>query len=229
MWFSYTYLAVNILCLLVVLSHRYYRLWPLFCVQQLLVCWQIGMGIYVPLADRAQNVNLWFPGEVLLVMATILGVGEAVWKSLDEIERKWRHASFWGLLMACGSFAYLFRRSVSTDWYSQALADRSIVILGLAFFAFSAVWIGLFYHRHWPRVVRMQIGLYAVLICGRVFLLDWARWASSNNQFRWLEMVCCVGFMINSKFLKGELSAIREPLSEIPERHDGRRSLPRLA
>lgn len=229
MLFSFVYLAVNILALIAVLANRYYRLWPFFCLAQVLVCWQIGMGIYVPLEDRAMNIGLWLPGEFLLVIALCLGVGEAVWKSLNEIDRRWRQATFWGLATACASFAYFFRRVVSTDWYRQVLADRSIVFLALAFFAFSAVWVGLFYHRHWPRAARMQIGLYAVLMCSHVVLVDWSHWAGSNRQFRWLEMICCAGFVINSNFLKGELLAVRESPCETRENLPDRHSLPRLA
>lgn len=212
-----------------VLSNRYYRLWPLFCIAQVLACWQIGVGIYVPIADRELNIALWMPGEVLLVTATCMAVGESVWKSLHEIDRKWRHAAFWGLATACASFAYLFRRHVSDDWYRQAMSDRSIVFLGLAFFAFSAVWIGLFYHRQWPRVVRMQIGLYSVLMCAHVLLVDWSHWLGSNRQFRLIEMVACAGFVLNSNFLKGELSEVRESPCESRETLPDRRSLLRPA
>lgn len=228
----------NVFTVIVLLGRRYWRLYPCFCVAQACTAWQALIRIAIPAADRAAWMKLWAPGEWLLLLATSAAVTEAVWRSVEQMRHRWRLVMMAGLIVFVAGLVWAVHTDVTGDWYAQFLNHRVWLMLGLAILAFSGFWFGMGANRVWPRVARMHMGLYAVLMVGHISFGDWGFWQWANTHYRWLEMACCFGWVINSDFLAREFAAIatlqtfrggaRRSLSAFPSRtlRDGQTVFP---
>lgn len=210
MLLSLLYLAINVLCGIVLLRSRYYRIAPAWCVAQALTCWQITIRLFVPVTDRTTAAAIWTPGECVLIVACIAAVCESLWHSL----REWRQRAtiYTGLIAGCAFLLGVVAEPPAADAYGIFLQVRSYTYLGLALLSFLALWIGLWSNEEWPRVDRMHAALLAVLMAGHVVLSDWAKWELANLQWRLLESMVCFGFLINCRFLVSELAAVEKSL-----------------
>lgn len=211
---SLIYLIANVLCLAVLISRKYYQLWPACVAMQAVTSWQIGVSLFVP---AHASITFWAVGECALLAATAIAVGEAVWKSLRQMSVINKVMTIGGLALFSGSVAMLvYADEPSRIWPASFFLVREQFFLSIAIGSFAALWIGLMHYREWPKVARMQLGIYAVMMCGHVLIVDWSHWQSSRTAWRILESLCCIGFLINSKFLVLELAAIQRFLGAVP-------------
>ena len=211
MLLSAMYFFAQLACLAVLVSRKYARIWPVFVALQGLIAFQSGMRLYMiagGLDTRADWVQLWLPGESLLLLAAIAATTESLWKSLREIPRS-RPQIFFGLCFGVPlATSCIVDIWPSGDWYSRFLVLRADVFLALALLAFTGFWGALHYAQRLPRVARMHAGLLAALFGGHVVMVDWAQWGRSNLNYRMWATLCCVGWIINCQFLRIELSSV---------------------
>lgn len=203
-----SYLTANVACLAVLLWGRYYRLFPWFLAFQSLVCVQAGMRLLIATPDRQAWMRLWVPGEALLLAASVAIASESLWKSLRKVRLSRRHLVLQSYLWVCLLSFCAGWASTGSDWYDGFLAGRSALFLSLAISAFAACWFGLRYSAAWPRAARMHAALLAALFCGHVVMTDWSQWARSNLNWRLWAMLCCVGWVINCRFLAVEFASV---------------------
>lgn len=213
MWLSALYLAVNLLCVIVLMRSKYYRIAPAWCAAQAITCWQITIRLLIPVSDRTMAIFVWAPGEALLIVACIAAVCESLWHSLSEWDR--RRTIYTGLIFGCTFLLGVVAEPIANTTYGAFLQVRSYTYLGLAMLSFLALWVGLWGNRYWPRVDRMHAGLLCALMCGHVILCDWANWRMANLQWRTLESLVCVGFLVNCQFLLSELAALEKSLRAV--------------
>lgn len=213
MLLSLIYLLVNILCLLVLLSKQYYKLWPACVAMQAVTSWQIGVSLFVPRSAPDQAVSLWIVGECVLLAATTMAVGEAVWKSLRQMSAVNKVMTIGGLALFSGSVAMIvYGDEPARIWPRSFFMLREQFFLGIALASFIALWLGIMHYRGWPRAARMQLAMYTALLCGHVLVIDWSHWQASRTAYRILETLCCVGFVINSNFLAAEIGVVQKSL-----------------
>lgn len=200
------YLAVNLACLLTVLALQYWKLWPAWVLMQAAVTWQAFIRLYVPTDDRAAWMRLWHPGEVVLLTACALAILESLWRSLKDWH--WRPLIVAGAATMATWIAWnATQREVYEDWYDRFLGRREGLNLDFALLSVCAALLFLFFIRRSPRVDRMHPWLLASVMVGHVVMADWASWQGSNRQYRWFEMLTCVGWIVNAGFLAVEIAA----------------------
>jgi len=211
MLLSAMYFVAQLACLAVLVSRKYARIWPVFVALQGLIAFQAGMRLYMiasGLDARADWVQLWLPGEALLLIAAIAATTESLWKSLREIPRS-RPQIFFGLCFGIPlATSCIVDVWPSGDWYSRFLVLRADIFLMLALLAFVGFWGALHYAQQLPRVARMHAGLLAALFGGHVIMVDWSQWGRSNLNYRMWAALCCVGWIINCQFLRSEFASI---------------------
>lgn len=208
--------AVNAATLLLLVRRRYYKLFPCFVAALALTAWQAGVTLLVPASppdyatprQAAENLALnqtwWAPGEVLLLALTGLALLESVWKSTGQMEAIRRRWTFAGMLVGVVFLVYDMGSIPSGGWYTQFLGMRVWYLLGCAVFAFFGWWAGMITNHVWPRVLRMHMSLMATLAIFHAIFSSGASWQSTNLNFRSVEIMCCVGWWINSRFLVRE-------------------------
>lgn len=212
-------MAVNAICLAVLLYRRYYRLFPVFVVAQAFTVWQAAERL-----KFGESHRLWWAiGECLLLLATSGAVLEAVWASVRVMRRVWAVMIFFGLTAwAAGTVVWLALPLPANPWL-RFFAGREDAFLGLGLLAFVSFWCGLATNDYWPRVARMHAGLIAALMAGHACLISWASWGNTDLNYRALEILCCVGWLINCAFLRREREAVRKALDADLRRSAGRR------
>lgn len=222
MFWGIAYLALNLALFVLVLKRRYYSVWPAFCAAQLLTTVQAAVTIFVRPSDVWGNHWVWAPTEFTLVAMTAAAVLEALWKSLHFMRGSWwRALTFGGLVWGCFFLAldvrlYAGYHEVFEGIYDHFLQERLYAYLFLALLAFVGAWVAT-YKRYTPRAVRMQLWIYSVLMAGHLLNADWLHWGWVNGQYRLLEVLCLVGWAINSKFQAFEIRlAGRLPLKSRP-------------
>lgn len=216
------FFIVNIVCLAVLVRCRYHKLFPLFLGAQTLTVWQAFVRIFVATDNRWEWIHYWAPGEALLLIATGAAVLESIWRSVQQLSRRARLLTFYGLILfACSLVFAVHSDGVTGQLYDRFLNHRTWLYLMFAILAFCGFWLGICTNHVWPRVARMHMTLYATLMISHVSFGSWTVWEWSNKNYRWLEMLCCVGWCINSGFLARELSAVQKSLDGFQQRmHD---------
>jgi len=209
MLLSLLYLSVNLGCLAVLVSGKYYRMWRFLVAQIAVTCWQVGVLLFVPVSDRAMAIRWWLPGDIVLVGLSALAVLEVLWRSMRGFPDRYRYGVCLsltaGFVFAGMSIRWLLDLPTYGDWFAQLRADRSVWNLCIAGAALIAVGVANTFNRgNDPRFVRFHGVLVAVLAAGHVLLADMTHWSQSRMLYRSLEAACCFGWMINANLLGQE-------------------------
>lgn len=202
------FLSITLACLIVLIWRKYWRLFPCFVLAQAATVWQAGARLFVITSDRTSWMHIWVPGERILLLATGVALLEAVWRSVEQMSKWPRVATYLGLIVFASFTAFAVHTDVSGDWYDRFWNTRTWIFLGFGIFACAGVLVGLLITRVWPRAASMHMGLYSALMVGHVSFVQSAFFTWANTHYRFLAMACCVGWVINSGFLKNELGQV---------------------
>lgn len=218
------YLALNVCCLGVLVSAKYYRIWGFLCAQLAVTCWQIIVLLFVPVSDRTMAIRYWLTGDIALVVLCGLAVLEVLWRSMRGFPTAHKVGvciySCVGMHFAGLSMRWLMGIPTHADWIVQYRSDRMMANLCIATLAIIAAGVAHSFNRdNDPRFVRFHGTIVAVLACGHVLLSDMTHWSEARAAYRMLEVACCFGWMINANLTGKEERLVQRWFSLAPDRN----------
>lgn len=215
---SIAFAVVNAATFGLLIWRRYWKIYPWFCATIATTAWQATVRIFVPIEDRSAWMHLWVPGEAALLCVTGIAIMESLWRCIEQMAQKQRWLVFVGLIGFSVNLAFAVHVDRDGDWYARFLDHRIWLYLCYAILAFSGFWATFASHHLRPRVARMHMTLYAVLMIAHVSFGSSKFWDWANTNYRWVEMACCVGWLINSGFLEREFEEAQKSLDEFRRR-----------
>lgn len=184
---STAFLVAHVALVLVLFHTRYYtrELYPWFFGFVVAATVQAGVTLVIPVASAWGNRWVWAPTEVLLLLATLAAMGEALWRRMKLMDRLLRFWLLFGLVVSTFSATAILRGLPSGPYtYAQFLADRAWLFCWLAIAGVIGFGFGVSKEVRAPKLTRKHLVIYSLLMIAHTIIPSWDRWAGTNALYR---------------------------------------------
>ncbi len=200
------YAIVTCACFGVVLWKGYYRLAKWFTWFLGISAAQSVVTIFVSNDDTWGNSHVWAPVELLLLLATVGALGEALLLRTSRMNRFPRFTLLFGIVVTSFSAVMFFRAEYGgSDWFGRFLWERVWLLLGIGVAGFCGFWFALLKEHggHWA--IRVHLAIFSLLMVAHVLFSSWTAWTVSNLEYRVVAMVCYIAWAISAVRMDREL------------------------
>lgn len=206
------FLIAHVSFVLVLFHTRYYtrELYPWFFGFVIASTVQAGVTIIIPVASVWGNRWVWAPVEAVLLLTTLTGMGEAIWRRMRLMDRLLRFWLLFGLVVSTFSATAILRGLPSGSYtYPQFLADRSWLFCWLAIAGVIGFGFGVSKEVRAPKVTRTHLIIYSLLMISHVVIPSWERWTGTNALYRMVVIALFGAWSMSALRLRDDLRLLR--------------------